>query len=293
MFRRVEARPTIEALKAVKSAAYKAVDTSGETFGADEMRGLYAAAQKLADDGNFVREADPQTFGALRTLANYGDDAGKEVSLTQLDKIRQSLWARYNRGDEPLVLDMIGAIDDLVASRADSSALMTAARAANSKYAKAELLEKAFRKARLETAATGSGGNVLNKYRQAVTHILTNPKEAKWFSAEEIAVMERFVMGTDAENVLRRIGKLSPGGNGLMLALNIYGAALDPKLLAVTGVGTAAKLAADKSAMRGSETILDAVSTGNIPAQITRDGRAAGILGGTLAPIAIERLGPR
>lgn len=271
-------RPSIEMLKATKNAAYKAVDDSGEMFTGQELGGLYSRAQQIAKEGNFVQEADPQTFGALKTLEKYATEGG-DISLSQLDKIRQSLWARYNRGDEPLVLDMIGAIDDLVASRAGASGQMEAARLANSRYAKSQLLEGAFRKARLQTAATGSGGNILNKYRQAVTSIITNPKEARWFSPDEIAIMERFVMGSDAENVLRRIGKLSPGGNGLMTALNVYAAAVRPELLAITGAATGAKIAADKSAMRGSEAILDTVSTGAIPTAARSVSGGAGKVG--------------
>ncbi len=272
-------RPSIEMLKATKNAAYKAVDDSGEMFTGPELGGLYGKAQQIAKDGNFVREADPQTFGALKTLENYAKQ-GKDISLSQLDKIRQTLWARYNRGDEPLILDMIGAVDDLIASRAGASGQMEAARLANSRYAKAQLLENAFRKARLQTAATGSGGNILNKYRQAVTSIITNPKEARWFSADEIAIMERFVMGSDVENVLRRVGKLSPGGNGLMTALNVYAASINPQLLAITGAATGAKIAADKSAMRGSEAVLDAVSTGQLPQAARTVSGGAGKLGG-------------
>jgi hypothetical protein len=275
-------RPTIEMLKSTKNAAYNAVDQSGETFTGSELKGLYSKAQQIAKDGNFVKEADPQTFGAIKTIEAHAK-AGKDISLSQLDKIRQALWSRYNRGDEPIILDMIGAVDDMVTARAGASAQMEAARLANSRYAKSQLLESAFWKARLQTSSSGSGGNILNKYRQAVTSIITNPKEARWFGPDEISIMEKFVMGSDAENVLRRIGKLSPGGNGLMTALNVYAAAVNPQLLAVTGVATGAKAMADKSAMKGSEAILDAVSTGAMPQAARQFSGAAGKVGGAAA----------
>ena len=289
MLSRSAERPTIEALYSTKNAAYKAVDDSGEMFSGEELKSLFQRAKEASTSGNFVKEADPQTFAALKTLKGYAK-GGKDISLSQLDKIRQTLWARYNRGDEPIILDMIGAVDDLISARAGASAQMEAARLANSRYAKAQLLENAFHKARLETAATGSGGNILNKYRQAVTRIIVNPKEAKWFSQDELAIMERFVMGTDAENVLRRIGKLSPGGNGLMTALNVYAASVNPHLLAVTGVATGAKIAADRSAMRGSETILDAVSTGVIPQAARSVSGKAGQVGGGGAALVQDYL---
>ena len=263
MFEKSVKRPTVGNLYATKNAAYKAVEDSGEVFSKKEMSALFRKVTKMAKDADFDDIADPQSRAALEFFKRRKTE---NLSITRLDKMRQNLWSRYNRSDEPLVLDMIGAIDELIDSRAASSELMQAARLANKKYAKAELLENAFKKARLQTASTGSGGNILNKYRQAVTRIITNPKEAKWFDAEELALMERFVEGDDVENVLRRGGKLAPGGNGLMTALNVYAAAVDPSLLAVTGAASLAKGAADKSAMRGSEAVLDAVSTGIIPA---------------------------
>ena len=274
VFKRAEQRPSIETLKAAKNAAYKAVRDTGETFGSKDTNTLYARIQQLAVDADFDDIADPQSAAALRMMKTR---SGAKLSLDRLDRLRQNLWDRYGRSDEPLILDMIGEIDNLIDTRAASSDAMRAARQANSKYAKAQLLENAFKKARLQTASTGSGGNILNKYRQAVTRIITTPKEAKWFSADELAIMEKFVEGDVPENVLRRIGKVGPGGNGLMTALNVYAAAVDPTMLAVSAVGAAAKEGADKSAMRGSEAILDAVATGVIakPKAAASVGRAA------------------
>lgn len=282
LFEKSVKRPTVENLRATKNAAYSAVDNSGEVFQPSDMQALYQRVQQAAADANFDDIADPQTAAALRILERR---QGETVTLTRLDKLRQSLWDRYNRGDEPIILDMIGAIDDLISSRAGSSELMGAARAANARYAKAQVLENAFKKARLQTAATGSGGNILNKYRQAVTRIITNPKEARFFSEDEIALMEQFVMGTDVENTLRRAGKLAPGGNGLMTALNVYAASVDPSMLAITGAAAAAKGAADRASMKGSENILDAVSTGVIasprPKPVLSGPAAAGGIAGS------------
>lgn len=262
LFEKSSKRPTVAGLQATKNAAYKAVEDSGEVFDKKTMSRLYREVQKLAKQADFDEIADPQSRAALDFFKRRRTET---MSITRLDKMRQNLWSRYNRSEEPLILDMIGAIDGEIGARAETSDLMKAARLANKKYAKAELLENAFKKARLQTAATGSGGEILNKYRQAVTRIVTNPKESKWFDPEELAIMERFIEGDDVENVLRRGGKLAPGGNGLMTALNVYAAAVDPSLLAITGAASMAKGAADKSAMRGSEAVLDMVSTGIIP----------------------------
>lgn len=256
-------RPSLESYRGVKTAAYKAVDDAGDVFSGDDMTNLAERAKSILQAADFDDIADPQTGAAYRML-----DArrGQEVTLSRLDRIRQKLWERYNRGEEPVILDLIEAVDDLIDTKADASLKMRVARDANKAYRRVEMLELAFRKAELQTDATGSGGNILNKYRQAVTSIITDPKRAKWFTPEQIAVMESFVQGNMSENTLRRIGKMAPGGSGLMTFLNFYGATLDPTFLAVTGAAQAAKTSADNMAIFGKEGVLDAVAGFQPPA---------------------------
>ncbi|MGR1583364.1 hypothetical protein ACSSNL_18115 [Thalassobius sp. S69A] len=280
LFNKSAERPTIESLRATKNAAYNAVDSSGEKFSPDDMKGLYQRILANLDASDFDDIADPQTAASLKMFERR---QGEELTIGRLDKLRQTLWGRYSRGGEKLILDMIDEVDDLIESRAGTSDLMDAARLANSRYKKAEMLENAFQRAERETAASGSGGNILNKYRQAVTKILNNPKSAKWFNAGEIEVMEKFVRGSMSENALRRIGKLSPSGNGLMMALNLGAAAADPSMLAFTAAGAGAKEAADQSVERGRNRLLSTVS-GHNPARprVTSPGAAnalAGLLG--------------
>lgn len=250
-------RPSSNAFKAAKNAAYRAVDNSGEVFSGAETKQLADDAAIALQSGFFNAAADPQTAAALNVLQTQ---AGKDTPLTELDKIRQVLWTRYNRGEEPLILDMIGQIDDLIETKAGASDLMRAARDANSTYRRVEMLEHVFKKAELQTDSTGSGGNILNKYRQAITAIITDPKKAKWFSPEQLGVMETFVRGNQTENTLRRIGKMAPGGNGLMTYLNFYAATLDPTLIAATAAAQAAKTGADNMAVAGREGVLDAAA---------------------------------
>lgn len=277
MFRQSSQRPTIENLQATKRAAYQAVDDAGEVFTPTETTSLYQRVMTALDDANYVPGVDTQTDAALRVLERR---AGQETTLGQLDRVRQNLWKRYSSApNETGILDAIDAIDGLVASRAPTNELMQAARLSNSRFKKAELLDFAFRKAADQTAATGSGGNILNKYRQAVTSIINNPKQAKWFSAEELDLMRNFVRGSGTENVLRRIGKLAPGGNGLMLALNLGATAVNPAMLGVTAVASGAKATADGMATAGAMGLMD-MAAGVRPAA----GQAARF-GNALAPL--------
>lgn len=258
-FKKSQERPTISALKATKNQAYKAVDSSGETFSPDDMAGLSARVSQVFDDNNFVEETDNASRAVLKILERRKD---KPTTLSQLDSIRQNLWKRYSGAqDQPVILDAISEIDALIDSKAGASDLMAVARAANARYSKSKLLEDAFQKARDQTASTGSGGNVVNKYRQAVTAIINDPKRAKFFSDAEIGVMREFVTGTTKENLQRLVGKLSPSGNGLMMALHVVGGmASQGATLPLMVAGSGAKSMAEKNAMRGASRLQDVVA---------------------------------
>jgi len=262
---RASEAPSIDTLKAAKSAAYKAVDDAGVTFSGEQTLGLSDKIRNALAETDFVPDVDAQTRAALEVVNR---NAGVPLTLGQLDKIRQGLWKRYNAApNEVGILDMIDEVDTLVNSMEAATPLMAAARLANSRFKKAELIENAFQKAADQTASTGSGGNIVNKYRQAVTSIINNPKQTRFFSNEEIAMMRNFVRGTNAENTLRLMGKISPSGNGLMMALNIGAIAANPAMAVLTAAGAGAKSASGLMAEASAKRMRDALATGVIPQQ--------------------------
>ena len=277
--------PTLDGLKDAKTAAYKAVEDTGEAFGPNELKSMSQGVKdELAQSYYFLPEVEKAGKATAEKLKQLDGIAERPLTLGQLDKYRQSVWDLYNKTGETTLLDIVDGIDNLVDSRPETSSVMSAARAANARFKKSELLEHAFKKAEDQTSSTGSGGNILNKYRQAVTAIVNNPKQAKWFSEEEKAVMQRLIDGNLTENVLRRIGKLAPTGNGLMLALNLLGGAqFGAGGLAVTAGATAAKAIADQSGARLAQEALRTVSGApapppvNIPAGVNA---VSGLLAG-------------
>ncbi|WPZ30768.1 hypothetical protein T8A63_07335 [Sulfitobacter sp. OXR-159] len=286
LFVRGAQRPTVDILKASKNAAYKAADDAGEVFDGETMEQLAIHVRKMFEENNYVEETD----SALRaTLELLGRRSGKDTTLTQLDRIRKNLWKRYsNAKDQPQILDAIASIDHVIDKKGNASDLMGVARAANAKYAKAQLLEDAFTKARDQTAASGSGGNIVNKYRQAVTSIINNERKSKFFSQGEIEMMRAFVRGNNAENAKRLLGKLSPSGNGLMMALHVVGGvASSGATVPLMVAGSAAKVAADKSVIRGANEIQDFVA--GMPRIAPRNSTGAALAFGA-AP-AVEELG--
>lgn len=262
LFQRSAERPSVESLRAVKNAAYQAVDDSGLKFDQGQIQSLASRARQIADDFDYIDDPQvfPNTYAALRILERRG--GANETTIGQLDSLRQSLWQRLNasKGSEPAIGRMIDEIDDLIQNYPATDDLMNAARLANSRFKKAELLENAMQRAELQTASTGSGGNILNKYKQAVTSILTNPNQARWFTDVEKQQMEQLVRGTLGENALRQIGKLSPTGNGLMTALNIGAVAANPAMAAVSAAGAGAKAVSDRSGQRAMQGLLNTIS---------------------------------
>lgn len=282
-----EARPAVETLRAAKTAAYRAVEAAGDTFQPPEIAGLWQSIAKKLDDadyvGGFGQQADIQ-LARIKKMA----DRNIPVTLSRLDDVRSRLWKAYSAAsDETEILDMIGSIDDMIESRAGTSELMSAARLANSRFKKAEMLDAAFTHASNQVAGTGSGGNILNKYKQAVTSIIDNPKRAKWFSAPELQAMQGFVRGDFSESVMRKIGKLAPGGNGLMTALNLGAVSVNPAMLGVTALSSGAKAISDGSVTRRAEDLISMVATGRAPKKaestIRGSGRISGLLGNSLA----------
>lgn len=264
MFKRSVERPSLETLKGAKNAAYKAVEAAGETLPASVADDIATRARAAAANQNYVEGVDAQTKAALAVLDRQ---VGKELTIGQLDKLRQGLNKRYNAAqNEVAILDMIKIVDDAI-DAAPGGELMSAARLANTRYKKAEILDKAFEKAADQTASTGSGGNTVNKFRQAVSNVINDPRKARSFDQAEIDLMRKFIQGDFSENILRRIGKLSPSGNGLMLALQTVGGVVSSgATLPLMLVGEGASQMATRRAVQGAESIKDMAATGALPA---------------------------
>lgn len=273
---------TIDSLREAKTKAYNAVDATGERFTASDLGQIAADAKSSLAATDYLPDVDLQTKAMLAKLE---DVSGGDLTIGQLDKVRQNAWKRYNTSGETGLLDIIDAIDNAIASRAGTSDLMSAARVANSQYKKAELLDFAFTKAQRQTDATGSGGNILNKMRQAVASIMNNPNQSKWFSAEEKAAMDTFIKGNLGQNTLRLIGKLAPTGNGLMTALNLAAVAANPAAVAGSVGASAAKLAADRATKNAATGLINQVAgqPSRVPNALAYPGQInalAGLAGG-------------
>ena len=116
---------------------------------------------------------------------------------------------------------MLKKMDDVLADGSKDAALMQAAKAANSKYAKARMLDKYFKQA----TQNAKKGNLIPKtgeaFQAAATKILNNDKAAAFWSPDELAALKKVADGTIGSKVLATIGKLAPTSNGLTSGMSI------------------------------------------------------------------------
>lgn len=243
-----EEKPSIGRLKAIRSQAYKAVDESGFQFSAEELDGALSKVYARLDEptSGYVK-GDAKTEAALKILEN---NWGKPMTLSEVDKVRSRIWKRWASAapDEAQVIqEIIGAIDEMIESADGANAVLAPARQAHKDLTRFQLLDAEFKKMANRTAVTGSGGNIYNNYGKVFERIVDNPKLASKFTDDQLAFFRAAIDTSAGESALRRLGKLSPEGNGLMLALNIIGGTVEPTLFAVGGAGAVAKRSAEKA----------------------------------------------
>lgn len=249
---------TLKNLKSAKDAAYKAVDASGARYSQSGFKALVGNIEKSM----IAKKMNPRRHEkAASMLDDLKQMVGEAPTLTELDQLRQVIRRDVVKsGDDSnafLGKEMIKEIDrfmdmatpqSMQAGDAKTAAkLIKDARAANLRLSKAEEIEAAINSADLRAASTGSGGNVDNATRQNLRRVL---EKGQGYTDAEKAALERTVRGTNMQNRLRKVGKLSPDGNGLMAALNLGATAMNP-LFAIPGAaGLVSKILADGATVR-------------------------------------------
>ncbi|MGB0855286.1 MAG: hypothetical protein ACPGSI_18455, partial [Pikeienuella sp.] len=130
-FDRADKRPSMETLASAKNAAYAAVRKANVKFEPDDMLALWQRVERKARTVRW--EVDPEFDKAASSmLKSIERRSGSEMSLNNLDRLRQRTWDLYSRSDEPFLLEIISEIDETIARKADGNELISTARAANS-----------------------------------------------------------------------------------------------------------------------------------------------------------------
>lgn len=277
--------PSLDELRSLKDAAYDQAERAGVVFtpqGVDRLKSEISA--EFANRG-FLPANEP---GAAAVLGEIDKLAGQNVTMKGLDSVRKMAGNAFipgNNSNNSLTGVITSKIDDLLANPGSNDVLVGNSTAGSEAYKeardyasrlfKAEKVQKAVDSADLRAASTGSGGNVDNATRQNLRRILEKERGLK---PDEKAALEAVVRGTPTQNALRLAGKLSPSGNGLMAALGVGGAMVNPAIGALSLGGMGAKAAADSM-------------TGKNVAKLAEILRAGGNVSATqAAPNAVQRL---
>lgn len=220
------AAPTIDAVKAAAAAGYESPAVKTLAIKSQPVTDMIGDVSRSLNAQGFDDNVAPKTFGILKKAAAAPE--GSFATADNLLSLRRTLGkaaASVDPAERQAAKTAIGAVDSFLENvpssgvlSGDASAASDAVKTANANYSAAkhaELIDQKAVRAELRAAAANSGQNVANTIRQRMADVLINPKERRGFSAQELALMEKIVRGTRAQNTLRGAGNLLGGGGGL------------------------------------------------------------------------------
>lgn len=253
------AAPAADDLKAASQQLYEAAAQSGVVYRPQ-------AVQQAVDDigaemaSNLIDPTlHPKASAVIKRLPEL---VSKPATLREVERYRQLAGqaardAQAGSADERLASMVVDALDEFTMDQGNMVAtsggaeLQREARRLWSQHMKDQRVSFAVEKAARRAASTGSGGNIEKAIRQNITAIRNNPKLMRGFTRDEIAAMDRIIEGGRFDNFMSLIGKLSPSGNGLMLALQTAGlVSTSGASVPLIALGAGAKKLADTATTR-------------------------------------------
>jgi len=263
--------PSVDQMKADTRAAYRAVDDMGVRYKPEALDDFIAGVGDEVRASSISPTRHPKAYSMLEDIEAL---KGSSPTLTELDQLRQVIRRDVaNATDDAEKLfgqKMIQNLDEFIDSTTQAQVLsgegaegaraITAARGANTRLRKVEAVNEAVEKATNRSATAGSGGNVNNAIRQNLRTVLEKTRN---LTPQERAALQEIVRGSKTQNVLRQVGKLSPQGNGLMLAGHLAAAPMTGGGSAVVaGLGAGSKFAADRMTQQKVANLVNLMATG-------------------------------
>lgn len=266
--------PSNEQIRKQAESAYNKAEAAGVIF---RPEGVKQLATTIVDDlAEFGFDPALQP-GVAAVIRRFQELDGKNVTLKGLDIVRRvannAAKVRDNPSQQEISRRLIDRIDDyienvteadiLMGNAKQGAAAMKEAREAWGRFRRSQMVDTAAARADLRAASTGSGGNADNATRQNVRRLVERPG----LKPSEKKAAERVVRGTTTQNILRQVGKLSPTGNGLMTAMGVGGAMVNPALGLPALVGVGAKALADRMTIKNVERLSQIIRSGGRTAE--------------------------
>jgi hypothetical protein len=254
--------PDLAQLKTAEKAAYDASEKAGVIIKPQGLQDLSTDIKtKLADFG-YDPGLQPRIAPVLNRLDDLSNGNITLKGVHTLRKLAGNAAISQDKSERTAARMVIDSIDNfmdnlgpqhvLVGDRLTGPKALKEAISLGRRVRKNERFLEAVNSAELRAASTGSGGNVENATRQNVRKLL---EKGKGFTGDEKAAMDEIVRGTPGQNFLRLTGKLSPQGNGLMAALGVGGAMVNPAFGVASLTGLGAKSLADRGVRQGVEAL--------------------------------------
>jgi hypothetical protein len=264
--------PELKQLREAANAAYQKADDAGVIIRPEPMQRLNAQIQADLADFGFDPALQPRLKPVIDRLQAAGEGNITLKGIDTIRKVANNARVSQDPAERKLGGMLISRIDDFIDNVKPSDVLtgdpvkgasaLSQARKIWRRIAKNEELNTAVRKAELRAGSTGSGGNTENAIRQNLRRIV---EKGRGWTPDEMKALEEIVMGTPTQNVMRLAGKLSPSGNGLMAALGVGGAMVNPMIGAASLGGMGAKAIADRGVMRGVAALDELIRAGGTP----------------------------
>lgn len=279
MFNAKVPQASVETLKAASKKAYKEAEDAGVMFNQEGVNRLRTNVIEDLTKRGFDPVNEPGIMPVIKRLEDMGGNVTFE-GLDTLRKVAANGWRPGAKSNNDAITGVIARIDELVAAADPATVVMgsnpqaaaDAVKKARQYWhagSKLETVEKLVDRGTLNAGATGSGGNVENATRQQLKRILTNETVGRGFNEAEKAAARKAVLGTPTQNALRLAGKLSPQGNGLMMALGGGAAVASPHMAIPAMVaGYGAKKAAEYLSRKSVADLVRLISQGGDPASM-------------------------
>tara|TARA_B110000008_G_scaffold232548_1_gene236154 strand:- start:456 stop:1619 length:1164 start_codon:yes stop_codon:yes gene_type:complete len=240
-FNKASKSPTIENLQKAKNAAYKAVSDLGikyDGLAVDKFRrlGMYGdETQTAVGQTKKIEGATDAAYNTNPTLYPYAKSAielydttlqkmqsSGGATIQQLDDLSKNMWRilKDSKYSETRIYPLINSIDDLIASHADGSAAMLAAKEQNKIYSKSKMLDGLMDSAEIKANNTG---NLSAKYRAVVATILNSKTYNRFLNDDDMAALRQYNKIGPTDKTLKGLGNLAPnlGVRGAINGLSI------------------------------------------------------------------------
>lgn len=279
---------TGDALKAKGTAAYNEAEAMGVMYKPEAIARLRDTVRNDMAEFGYHPANQPGAKVAFDELSRMVDD-GNSVTLKGLDTARKVTKGGFNPtnpSNNALINKIAERLDDAAMNAGPddvlsgdpqaAAAAMGKARDYWSRFRKLEKVDELMARGELNAGATGSGGNIENATRQQLKRLLTDKKLTRGMTQDEIAAVRKAVLGSNTQNVLRLAGKLSPQGNGLMLAIHSALSATTPAVgLPVAAMGYGSKKISEALSRNSAEELRQIISAGGSKAAIKAPPNAA------------------